>query len=251
MSITISPAARYDLELINHFNMKNYVLIIAFLFIAMTLSAQEEDDFQYGTYYTVKAGVGLNNQNWSKGLNRGLMFGPMVEVSAETYDSGSLSSIYASAGYHQRGSAISGFGYRNISTYRFHNLSVEFGGRRKAFESDVWHGYYLLGLRGEYTISHNLDKQARTSAFNIVDPTFVRRFNYGVTIGGGFEYEIIAGKKLLVELAFSPDLSVQYDQPYVIGPILNPFDTTRDIFVDPQQVRNYSLELRLGYKWLY
>ncbi len=205
---------------------------------------------QEATYYGVKLGLGMNNQNWSGSLNHNLIFSPLIDVFAETHDPDSPSSLYAQLGFHQRGSAL-GFNLRNFATYRFNNIALEFGGKRKVLDRDKWDGYYLLGVRVEYTIFTNLGDANNTSLFNLVDEEFVRKFNYGATVGGGFEYELEDEKIFFVEVTFNPDLSAQYDQPFVLGPFKDPYSSTgRDIYIESQKVRNFSLELKIGYKWL-
>ena len=217
--------------------------IAAVIMLCSSLSGQ-------GTYYGVKGGLGLNNQNWDRQFNTSLLFTPLVDFFAETYDPGSLSSLYAQIGYHQRGSGLGGFSLNRFATYRFHNVALELGGKRRALDGKKWNGYYLLALRAEYTVSSNLVEEGSQSIFNLALEQYVRNFNYGATVGGGFAFDVAEGNQVFVEMTFNPDLSAQYDQPFVIGPLPNPFNPQNDIFIDPQKVRNYSLELKFGIKWL-
>lgn len=228
--------------------MRNKLIALAVLLTVSTtlLTAQ------LGTYYGVKGGLGINNQQWSGRVNNQLLFTPNIDFMAETYDPGSLSSLYSQIGYHQRGSGLGGFGFQRFATYRFHNISVEVGGKRKATDGEKWDSYYMLGLRGEYTVASNLNEDAAASLFNLVLSEYVRRFNYGVTIGGGFDYDLGNDRTLFFEVAFSPDLSAQYDQPInLVFPNPNTASQQQDITINAQQVRNFSLEIRVGYKWLH
>jgi len=233
-----------------------YLLIWAVLLTSVSLcQAQEEEEYiQNGTYFAIKGGLSINNQNWERQITTDLLFTPSFDMMAESYDSGSASRVYAQLGFHQRGSALGGFGFRRFASYKFNNVVLELGGRRMALDGEKWDGYYMLGLRGEYTLSTNLSETSNTSVFNLVIDDYVRKFNYGVTIGGGFEYDLGDYKQIFVEVVFSPDLSAQYDQPYEFT-VINPFPvvggSTENITISPQKVRNYSLELKVGYKWLY
>jgi len=204
----------------------------------------------YGQYaYTgVKIGAGLAGQSWSQGVNTNIIITPNIDVFWESHDEGSLSKVFAQVGYHQRGSGI-GFGINTFASYRFHNAVLELGGKRRATDGEKWDAYYLLALRAEYTLGNNLAERGNTNIFNLALEEFVNKFNYGVTIGGGFDYDFSENQVLFFELSFSPDLSSQYDQPFQIGPFENQF-TGNSFFIQPQQVRNYTLELKVGYKWL-
>lgn len=212
---------------------------------------EEEDIYDWATvYYGVKGGIGLNNQNWERGVTTGLLFTPCIDIFAETYDPGSLSRLYAQIGYHQRGSALGAFGLRRVATYRYNNLVAEVGGRRQAFEGEIYTGYYLLGLRAEYTMASNVGESQ--SLFNLTDQAYLRRLNYGATVGGGFEYDLGDGTAVFLEVTFNPDLSAQYDQPVnLIFPNPNAGQSQNQFVTIPaQRVRNYSLEVKVGYKWL-
>lgn len=229
-------------------SMRNKLIALAVLLTVSTtlLTAQ------LGTYYGVKGGLGINNQQWTGRVNNQLLFTPNIDFMAETYDPGSWSSLYSQIGYHQRGSGLGGFGFQRFATYRFHNISVEVGGKRKATDGEKWDSYYMLGLRAEYTVSNNLQEEGQASLFNLALSEFVRKFNYGVTIGGGFDYDLGNDRIVFFEVAFSPDLSSQYDQPFQLTfPNPNTASPLEDISIAPQMVRNYSLELRVGYKWLH
>jgi len=210
----------------------------------------EETEIWGTAFYGIKTGVGLNNQNWQRGVTTNLIFTPSFDIFAETYDPGSLSILYAQFGFHQRGSSLGGFGFRNLATYKYSNAVVEIGGKRKALRKEKYTGYYLLGLRAEYTIFDNLGS-ATTSLYNFVDPVFVNKFVYGATVGGGFDYQLDDYQTVFVEVSFSPDLSPQYNQTQTFQ-VPNPFPQNGNPFVTipAQQVRNFSLEVKIGYKWL-
>ena len=49
------------------------------------------------------------------------------------------------------------------------------------------------------------------------------KFNYGLSLGGG--WEILLGDYIsgLIETSFHPDFSRQYDQPSIISNVIDPF----------------------------
>jgi len=207
-----------------------------------------EVEFDQGTFYGVKVGVSGNNQNWSQGVQSNLLFTPLIDLYAETYNRGYASRLYSQLGFHQRGSSLGLSSFNNFASYKFSNVALELGGKRLAFDKEQWDGWYLLGLRAEYTLFNNLD-QSTTGAFNVVLEEFVNNFNYGVSIGFSTEYDMGNYQFFFAEIVFSPDLSAQYDQTQEIR-FVDPINPTQNRIIQPQQVRNFALELKVGYKWL-
>lgn len=194
-----------------------------------------------------KIGYGANMQRWND-YQRDPLFTPCIDVFIESNDD-PLNKFYASLGYHQRGSLIRGFnlGFSGNAPYRFNNAVLEVGGKRMGSIANKLNGYYMLGVRAEYTFDHNLDNRLAASLFNLTSPASVRRFNYGVSVGGGFERPISEDKILFIELAVNPDLSKQIEQLQIIQ-YTDGFGQQR--FTSPQEVRNLSLELRIGIKFV-
>ncbi len=201
-----------------------------------------------GYSWGAKIGGSINKQKWN-GFERELLPSPHIDFFTETYD-GSLNRFYASVGYHTRGSAIGagifGNGTRLFKAYRFHNAVAQIGGKRMIPRSDVLSGYYVLGLRGEYTFATNLEKES-SLGFLPLSNGYVKRFLYGVTIGGGFEYQWKDDKLIFLEVNFNPDLSKQYEQ-LVILQYTDSFGQKRTL--PTQEVRNISLELSVGIRFL-
>lgn len=208
----------------------------------------------YGQYYIgVKGGLGVNMQKWNN-YERGILFTPCIDVFSESNDD-ALNKLYISLGYHTRGSTVRGFGFTSYNPYKFNNLVLEAGGKRMLSVDKKFNGYYILALRAEYTLSTNLNGRAATSIYNLVDDTYVNKFNYGATVGGGFEMELGETKVLFFEVSVNPDLSKQYEQNETLtienpNPTPNPITTNPFITIVPQEVRNVSLELKVGIKFL-
>ena len=207
-----------------------------------------------GQYYVgVKGGMGLNMQRWNS-YERDILFSPFIDVFTETADD-PLNKLYASFGLHTRGSTVRGFGFNTFNPYKFHNLVLELGGKRMMSVDKKYNGYYMLGLRAEYTLSTNLNERPAFSVYNLVDDFYVNKFNYGVTIGGGIELDIADTHIVFFEVSVNPDLSRQYDQPETLtienpNQVPSPFPQSQFITIVPQEVRNVSLEVKVGIKFL-
>ena len=203
-------------------------------------------------YYGVKGGVGLNMQRWNN-FERDILFTPLVDLYVESHDD-PVNKLYASLGFHTRGSAIRGFGFQSFNSYRFNNIALEAGFKQMLSVSKKYNPYYMLAGRLEYTVSTNLNSGGlQFSVLNLVDDNFVNKFNYGLTIGGGFEFNWDDTKVVFVEASINPDASKQYDQPstaIISNPNPSQFNPSTTITILPQEVRNVSLELKIGIKFL-
>ena len=178
----------------------------------------------------------------------------MIDFYAESHDD-EINKLYASLGYHTRGSAIRNFGLNlnSFNPYKFNNAVLEVGFKQVLSAGKKFNGYYFLGGRLEYTISTNLQARNQFSVYNLVDETFVNKINYGLTIGGGFEHELSSTRVLFLEVAINPDASRQYHQRQsvvIINPNPSQFNPQQTITLQPQEVRNISIEIKVGLKFL-
>ncbi len=223
---------------------------LLFIFVFLAFFTHEN----FGQYYLgVKGGIGLNMQRWNS-FERDILFTPCIDVFSESNDD-ELNKLYASLGFHTRGSTVRGFGFTSGNPYKFNNLVLEVGGKRMVSTDKKYNGYYLLALRAEYTLSTNLEGRSPTSIYNLVSDIYVNKFNYGATVGGGFEMALGESKILFLEASVNPDLSKQYEQTETLtienpNPIPNPISTNQFITIVPQEVRNVSLEIKVGIKFL-
>ena len=223
------------------------------LFVCVFMSFFISENF--GQYFLgVKGGMGLNMQKWNS-YERDILFTPSIDVFSESNDD-EINKLYALLGYHTRGSAVRGFGFNTFNPYRFNNLVFEVGGKRMVTVDKKYNGYYMLGLRAEYTISTNLEGRTNNSIYNLVSDVYVNKFNYGVSVGGGFEMKLNEHKIVFFELSVHPDLSKQYEQLETLtienpNPVAGgPFPSPQFITIVPQEVRNVALELKIGIKFL-
>lgn len=213
-----------------------------------------------GTAYTIKGGLTLGIQKWN-GFDQDPLFKYHGAISAESLDETSLFSVFAQAGYHIKGSALRNGSFidQNNNFYRlpaqeflFKNVSLILGAKRKYDITDAMRGYYLFGLRGDYTLGTNLDKYEAANEFNgsLYYPIngFVRKWNYGVTLGGGAEFSLGELLGASLELTVNPDFSYQYKQP-AIPNVINPY-TRQPTTISERTIRNVTFEISAGFRLL-
>lgn len=235
-----------------------YIFLISF-FVAQLLQAQEmSSGFQWG----VKGGGTVANQRWGQ-WNTQPLFRYHGVAFVESLGS-SKSSLYSSLGYHARGSAIRVLPYTDPFTgqlrrgfsrpFIFHNIALVAGAKSKREQNEDLSYYYAFGMRGEVTVKTNLQRidtenpgQNFVSAFEPIDNN-VRRLNFGFDIAGGVERKISEFTTGFLELTISPDFSRQYQQ-FPIQGIRDPWSGNLTT-IPGQSIRNLSLELSLGLKFL-
>lgn len=241
--------------------MIRFLTSIFLLLCSLTIvQAQDDEEVivkQFG--WGVKGGLTAGFQQWNRGERQALMaYHGILFIESAPEDN--AFAVFAQAGYHVKGSAVR---YRaaNINgsifdartdRYEYNNLSITLGGKQKFSLSEDFQYYYLFGIRGDYTVSTNLDEYAEfNQAFNSLfypDDGFVRKLNYGVTIGGGFEFpfsEMISG---LVEFTFNPDFSKQYRQQ-ALRNVVDPF-TGNPRTIPETEIINRTFEITLGFRFL-
>lgn len=220
------------------------------LFFAFACSTTiQSQSFWFGA----KGGGGLGIQRWSAfSPNPKLVWNGDLFI--ESYSEEGKGSIYAQAGFHQRGSSIRQFlwngDFFGNQGFLFNNVAVEAGMKKVLNQDSKFMPFYLLGVRGEYNISTNLDDYLRFANPIYPHKDFVRRFVAGVTLGGGFEYTLSEFIKGFLQIDFQPDFTDQYYQP-VIQNVINPYpDGPNTITIPERQIRNYGIELKVGIKFL-
>ncbi len=223
--------------------LKNICLLSVYL---LTATSSFSQSFWFGP----KGAVSFNVQNWD-GFERDPYFSINGDFFIETEDEYSRSSLYAQIGLHTRGSStrVNFFnGNAAVQSFQFDNLVLEVGAKQKLTDQINTGPYYLFGARAEYTLGTNLSEYVRfQSAFYPIDD-FVRKFNYGVTVGGGWEFEfseLIGG---LIELTINPDLSNQYEQQ-AIQNVVNPFNN-QTITLPERKVRNLTFGIKFGLRFM-
>lgn len=220
---------------------------------------------QNGSAFGIKVGPSIGFQNWGRSGQSSLLARYHGVAYIETYSPGAEYALFAQTGFHVRGGALRLRGGTFTSTngsifnrsarsfpYEFNNISLSLGAKQR-FVSDAATYYWLLGIRGEFTVSDNLEdyhpENDPFALFNQIHPfpgTAVRKINYGVIVGGGLDFmfsELVGG---LIELSISPDFSNQY----MAGSV--PFSDINgnEQFTGERAIKNISVELSLGIRLL-
>lgn len=229
-----------------------FIRVILFAICILSGSGLYAQSYWFG----VKGGLAMNNQSWgngssSLGINRSALFTLNGDIFAETLDEDKKGALYAQVGFHTRGSALryysNFYDFKTNVKYKFNNIVLELGAKKSIGLSDNANAYFILGVRGEYTVGNNLTSV--TSFGELVSPDYIRKLNYGVTFGGGFEKVMTELSNIFVEFSIQPDLSFQYEQ-FPIDNIRNPWVPNERINLPLTQVRNLSVEAKVGIKFL-
>jgi hypothetical protein len=221
-----------------------FCLFVSFLFANTTIHAQS-------TAYILKGGATGGSQTWENApRNNNLLLRYHGAIAVETHDN--LEDKFAAflqLGYHVKGSALRFRGGVDLNgnvfgpqtnALEFRNISMILGGKRKydIGEYDKW--YYSLGIRGDYTASYTLD----------FFPGFsdgVRRWNFGISLGGGYQWNISEHIGLIFEANVHPDFSRQIFLPPAryINFFTGELETWPEI-----SIRNVAFEISIGIRFL-
>lgn len=241
---------------INFLEMNRLLLVTLALFAVLQLEAQ-------GFAWGLKGGMTLGVQNWN-----GFEQDPLIKYHGilfiESLAEETPFALFAQGGYHMKGSAIRNRNFVSINNpnqvirppameFIFHNISLTAGAKQKFELSGDTKGFWLLGIRGDYTFDTNLEiyndfvTTYRIGSFPVDDPFYIRNFIYGVTFGGGVEVpfsDLVGG---VVELTVNPDLSSQYLQPE--AQVYDPIRGTNRT-VSEKRIRNITFEITIGFRFL-
>ncbi|MEY2949496.1 MAG: outer membrane beta-barrel protein [Saprospiraceae bacterium] len=239
-----------------------------FLLISITTFWIGKQAFAQSYAFGIKGGMTAGTQKWDNNFQREPLFRYHIAGFIESHSDQDKFSVFAQAGYHIKGSSIRTFaqviqtptGFQSVdrinSPFEFNNISLVLGGKQKYDFRNSTKVYYSLGIRGDYTISSNLRPEGidETNSYFFVYPfdEFVNKFNYGVTAGGGIQFDftdLIGG---FLEIQINPDFSYQYNQPEirnVRNP--NPLSSTSSITIPQRQITNTTIELSLGFRFLH
>ena len=201
-------------------------------------------------HFGPKGGLAINLQQWNN-FERDPLFSAFGDIFIESYSEGSTSSLFAQVGYHTRGSAVRFLSFNGPSfnnSFKFNNIVLVAAAKRYLSNKKSARPYYILGIRGDYTVSTNLsDFEQQQSLFYPIE-FYVNKFNYGFTVGGGYDFpfgDLYGG---FIELTISPDVSLQYEQPPIPN-VINPF-TCQATTIGERRIRNISLEITFGMRFL-
>jgi hypothetical protein len=246
--------------------MRGIIVLLSFLLTGCFsgLTAQEYGGYHFG----VKGGLTVGQQDWN-GFERDPLIGYHGAAFIESIPVEGRFSLLAQLGYHLKGSSLR---QRNLTntingqvfrapaeTFEFYNLSLIGAARQVFTELGATRAYYLLGLRLDYTLDTNLDKYNDLSNdentallrayYPLEDNAFLRRVNYGVSVGGGFEFPFSEYVGMLLEFSVHPDFSLQYQQPQIEN-VPSPFSVSRTVTLPERRIRNLTFEVSLGFRFL-
>ncbi len=234
------------------------IKILLFFLVSSILST---GTFAQSTAFGLKGGLTMGIQNWN-----GFDQDPLIKYHGiafvESADETAQFSVFAQAGYHLKGSAIRNRNFLNPTTgnffrppaqqFIFKNASLTLGGKRKYDISNTAKAYYLFGLRGDYTIGTNLDEYEDLNELNggLFYPIdfYVRKWNYGVTLGGGLEVAFGELVGAVLEFTVNPDFSLQYRQPSIAN-VRDPY-TGQNRTISERTIRNITFEVTAGFRFL-
>lgn len=225
------------------------LLLTAAFFLSLTMGAQH-------TGYSFKAGPTMGVQQWNS-FDRGPLFGYHADIQVENISETDARTLYASLGYHQRGSAnrfsyvtVDGRRFQSTTKFIFNNVGLVAGGKQIYPVGVNMQGHVALGLRGEVNVSTSYgedDEIVRNNPQLLTSypqDAFVNRFLYGIDIGAGLDFPLSPTLDGLLEIRVSPDLSRQYFQPPFVG--YDPISGNNNRNFPERRINNISFELSFG-----
>jgi len=235
--------------------MKKTVLLFVTMFLLTGVSIAQS------RAYSVKGGLTIGTQQW-EGIDRDPLFSYHGAASIESVPEDNSFALFAQLGYHVKGSAwrntfFSGpTGNISVSTQKFEykNVSLLLGFKRNFLERTNSNVYYLMGVRGDYTVGTNLDEYVAFNEFNNA-PVYpfdeaVRKWNYGVTVGAGVEFPFAEYVSGILEISISPDFSDQYRQGAFSASVIQNGSSVLRSFPE-RKIRNLVLEISVGFRFLH
>jgi Outer membrane protein beta-barrel domain len=232
-----------------------------FLFLILSPSLFHAQGYGFG----VKGGLAIGNQRFdgSGTFDNSLLFKYQGDVFIESAPEDPTSVMYASLGYHVRGHArrYRASAYDNggqivrtpsfTQNYAFNNISLGVGFKRRNVLNRE-HAYYGIGMRGEYTLNTNLESANSLGFYSIYNLTedFVKKFNFGMTLTGGYEFPFSDLAGAFVEFSVHPDITKQYYQPFYNPNTRDPFTGQPITGVSEQSSRNLTMEITIGFRFL-
>ena len=236
------------------------ILTAGLLICFLPSSTIEAQGFAFG----IKSGLTVGFQKWDNGSfeSRDPLFRYHGIAFIESLAEENKFAVFAQAGYHIKGSAVRTLSFTNINgiripgrstNFQFRNVSVTVGGKQKFDLGATAKYYYLVGLRGDYTVSTQLRPEWLDETFVTAYYPFeayVNNWNYGATIGGGLEFpfgELIGG---MIEFTVNPDFSKQYNAPRIDNVVNTNPNSTNTITIPERQIANTTFEISLGLKFL-
>ena len=201
-----------------------------------------------GTVYSILGGLTMSTQTVN-----GFEKDPFLRLHAVGYMESSSeispNSLYASLGYHTKGSAVNSPAYiddvgnehpQQSNSMEFHNLSLGFGVKQR---KEVGANFlsYGFGVRGDFNLSTDFG-----SLYNGLEGT-ERNFTYGLDFNVGFEFPMSELISTTIEIGFSPDLSEQIYIPY--QDTNYNYSNGQPVIIQESSIKNIVFEARAGFRF--
>ena len=201
-----------------------------------------------GTVYSILGGLTMSTQTVN-----GFEKDPFLRLHAVGYMESSSeispNALYASLGYHTKGSAVNSPAYiddvgnehpQQSNSMEFHNLSLGFGVKQR---KEVGANFlsYGFGVRGDFNLSTDFG-----SLYNGLEGT-ERNFTYGLDFNVGFEFPMSELISTTIEFGFSPDLSEQIYIPYQDTGY--DYDNGQAVVIQESSIKNIVFEARAGFRF--
>ncbi|MCS7035428.1 MAG: hypothetical protein RMJ33_12540 [Saprospiraceae bacterium] len=214
------------------------------------------------TAFVLGGGPSIGWQRWDNSFDRQPLFKYHAMLAIESVDNKhDRNSVFAQFGYHVRGSANRFTFFQGIGSpllvfteeFQFRNLALTLGAKQKFDWGAGKKYFYAVGLRGEYTLSTNLNELVggQNPVLQIYYPFegAVNRWLAGAFVGGGLElpFSDLVGGQLMFSV--SPDFLLQYNQPPIEN-VIDPLNPGQRIRIPERRIRNLSMELTLSIRLL-
>ncbi len=227
-------------------------MLVRFSTIVIILSSiVVQNSTAQGYYFGPRGGLAIAFQNWNN-IQRDPLLAFQGDLFLETNDEENKGSLFAMLGYHTRGSSIRVANFLSGANFqqgiKFNNAVLTIGAKKKIDLSEKFVPYYQVGLRAEYTVSNNLDELSPLQSTYYPFAEFVNNFNYGINLGGGFEYVIDELITSFIDFNIAPDISFQYRQP-AIQNVISPYNG-QPTSIPARDIRNFNIEISIGFKFL-
>jgi len=192
--------------------------------------------------FGLKLGPSMGFQSWGGGSKSDPLWKGHLAAFMDSESSNGKNIVYGQLGYHIRGGAVRFNAFYDLNGNRyaggsfgmsFQNLALEIGMRR-FLKLGKWKPFYGFGLRGEYTLGTKLEIYQELEEWT-------KKWNYGVSLRIGSEFQMSKLVKAGIELNIAPDLS---NQVYIPATIRRIDPWTGQIYPGYEQAtKNTSVEL--------
>jgi hypothetical protein len=219
----------------------SFLAVAAWMLSVQLLNAQ-------GTVYSIFAGPSLSTQTvngFEKDPFLRLHFLARIESSSEI----SPNSVYASLGYHIKGSAVNTPAYigdngeqyaQHSSSIEFHNLSLSVGVKQRREVGSNFFSYGL-GLRGDFNLKTDY------SDFFLGLQGSENKFTYGLNFDAGWEFPLSELVSTVIEVGFYPDLKEQIYIPFQDTGY--EYSNGSPVTIPESYITNVVFEARVGFRF--